>query len=106
MAASSDLTLVYERIDKTNELLSRLSAAVETNVALCKECRPKVLGNGKEGYDARLARLEEGQIERGRDRMATLETKLSVSRTFLMLAISAAGAAGALVGVIVQYFRG
>jgi hypothetical protein len=106
MVQAADLARIHERIDETHKLLSRLSAALETNIELCKQCRPKVLGNGKEGFETRLARLEEGQIERGEARMTSLETKFAVSKTFLALTISAAGAVGSVAAAIIRYITG
>jgi hypothetical protein len=106
MAQAADLARIHERIDETHQLLSRLSAVIETNVELCKQCRPKVLGNGKEGFETRLARLEEVQIYRGETRLTTLETKFAVSKTFLALTISAAGAVGSIAAAIIRYLAG
>ena len=106
MSQAADLARIHERIDETHRLLSRLSAALETNIELCKQCRPKVLGNGKEGFETRLARLEEVQIERGEARMTSLETKFAISKTFLAFTISAAGAVGSIAGAVVKYLVG
>ena len=106
MSQTADLARIHERIDEIHQLLSRLSAAIETNVELCKQCRPKVLGNGREGFETRLARLEEVQIYRGEARLTSLETKFAVSKTFLAITISAAGAVGSIAAAIVKYFTG
>ena len=102
-----DLTRIYERIDVLNESVNRLSSLVHVNVELCKECRPKVLGNGNtEGLQTRMARIEENQIEDGKSRMATVEATFVVSKGFLGVVLSVAGILGGLFASVVQYFKG
>jgi hypothetical protein len=79
----SELDRIHQRLDELMQSFGSLKSTVESNIALCSTCRPKVLGNGKEGFDARLARLEEAR---------------AVSKTFLLAMVSLAGAAGAIAG--------
>ena len=114
---STEAARIHKRIDEQTEAFHQLRTVVETNVALCQGCRTKVLGNGKEGIDERLARIEERAIAdgarrmaavedtiipNGRDRVKTLETTLGVSKWWLMMAISGAGAVGAVVSAIIR----
>jgi hypothetical protein len=106
MPTPDQLTRIHERLDETLEKLSRLTSAVETNNELCKQCRPKVLGNGREGFDTRLARVEEAMIPKGSERLTMLETQYTMSKTFLAMTITGAGAVGSIVSAIVRYFAG
>jgi hypothetical protein len=81
MMASSDLDRVHQRLDEIRTFVGRMQAALDVNIALCKECRPKVMGNGQESLDNRLTRLEEAR---------------AVSKTFLLGMVSVAGAVGSL----------
>ena len=114
---NTEAARIHKRIDEQTEAFHQLRTVVETNVALCQGCRTKVMGNGKEGIDERLARIEERAISdgarrmaavedtiipNGRDRVKTLETTLGVSKWWLMMAISGAGALGAVVSAIIR----
>lgn len=65
---------ISELKDELKGAIAELTAEVRASNELCRVCRPKVLGNGKEGFDTRLARIEEGQIDRGESRLIKLET--------------------------------
>jgi hypothetical protein len=54
----SDLHRVHERIDALVMEVGKLTTAVEVSVALCDQCRPKVLGNGLRGLPERVTDLE------------------------------------------------
>jgi hypothetical protein len=54
----SELHRIHERIDEGNRNLAALTVAVRENMALCTPCRLKVMGNGKDGLDIRVDRLE------------------------------------------------
>ena len=81
MMASSDLDRVHERLDEICAFVGRMQAVLDVNIALCKDCRPKVMGNGQQSLDNRLTRLEEaravsktflvGNGQRGRRRRIT-----------------------------------
>ena len=56
---------IHGRLDKQDEKLDRIVEAVTTQVAICAPTRAKlsavcetVHGNGREGHEGRLARLE------------------------------------------------
>ena len=99
----ADLKRIHERIDETNTWLSRISTAIDTNVELCRQCRPKVMGNGKEGLDSRLVRIEQGHIHDGETRITRLETSVLMTKMFITISISLAGAVGAIAGAVVRY---
>lgn len=82
---SSEMDRVHQRLDELMTSFGSLKSSVDSNIMFCATCRPKVLGNGKEGYDARLARLEEAR---------------SVSKTFILAMVSIAGAVGAITGAL------
>lgn len=48
-----------DKIDDMRDGVSNLVTEVRTSNELCKLCRPTVLGNGKDGVDKRLDRLEQ-----------------------------------------------
>jgi hypothetical protein len=104
--SSPELSRIHERIDETNQLINRIAVAAETNVELCKQCRPKVMGNGKEGLEARLARVEENQIADGKARSSKVENTFIVSKTWLTVILSVSGVVasgvGAAVAVVVK----
>jgi hypothetical protein len=84
---SSDLDRVHERLDEICAFVGKMQVALDVNIALCKDCRPKVMGNGRESLDNRLTRLEEAR---------------AVSKTFLLAMVSVAGAAGSLAAAILK----
>ena len=116
IAAADQLafTRVHQRIDETNNhlsdirsTLSELTAAVERSLGLCEVCRPKVLGNGKQdGYDTKIARLEENQIPSGITRMQALETTLVVSKWWMGLIGTVGGALGGIIVAIIRHYSG
>lgn len=99
--AGSEIARVHERLDEAIKAIGDLTTTVQTNIELCKQCRPKVLGNGKEGFDARLARIETSQIKNGDARLTAVETKLAMGWKGVTLLFSGASAAGALAGAVV-----
>jgi hypothetical protein len=82
--SQDDITRIHERLDEIIQNQAKLQTAVDVNVALCQQCRPKVMGNGKDGYDTRIARLE-----------ATKET----SSWFIGKIIAVAGVVATVAGV-------
>ncbi len=82
-----DLDRVHQRLDEICMCLSRMQAALDVNIALCKDCRPKVMGNGRQSLDSRLARLEEAR---------------AVSKTFVLGMVSLAGAVGSLATAVLR----
>ena len=108
-----DIVRIHQRIDAvgvkqdaTNAALSELTAAVRENLALCTLCRPKVMGNGHDPMDTRLARVEDAQIWDGEKRLTALESTLTVSRWWIGTLIATAGAAGGIASAIVRYCTG
>jgi hypothetical protein len=85
--ATSDPDRVYQRLDDICSSIAGMQASLEVNIALCKDCRPKVMGNGQQSLDSRLARLEEAR---------------AVSKTFLLAMVSVAGAAGSLASAVLK----
>jgi hypothetical protein len=79
--SNTELQCVHKRLDEIHAVLAGIRADVRVNAALCADCRPKVLGNGKESLDRRITRLEEAR---------------AVSKTFLLGMVSVAGAVGSL----------
>lgn len=49
---------LHERIDDLQSALAKLNTQVSTWVALCKECRRVVAGNGRSSLDKRVSMLE------------------------------------------------
>ena len=84
MVNQTDIARLHQRIDETKDVLSghiqgvrdsmatelqgvkdamaELGAVVRESVSLCNRCRPKVLGNGKDGFDIRVDRLEQWKV--------------------------------------------
>ena len=102
MVSADDLRRIHERIDHVNSTLSDLNANVRENVALCKQCRPKVLGNGGEGYDSRLVRLEENVIVDGEKRLTTIEATGIATKRFVGSIIAATGALAAILSAALR----
>jgi hypothetical protein len=55
-------TALTEKIGDVEKGVSSLTQVVTENIALCKQCRPKVMGNGQPSYDVRIDRLEQWKI--------------------------------------------
>jgi septation ring formation regulator EzrA len=107
-ATTADIERVHQRIDAVDEHLddlkesvADLTAKVKTNIALCEDCRPKVMGNG----DSLPTKV------------SVLETKLKTindtrkeekaTRWKLVAAVFAgASAVGGMASCVVAYFRG
>jgi len=87
--SSTDLECVHQRLDEINAVLAEIRSDVRVNTALCADCRPKVLGNGKESLDHRITRLEEAR---------------AVSKTFILGMVSVAGAVGSLGAAMLRLF--
>jgi hypothetical protein len=105
----ADVQRIHERIDHLAEVIGELSGSVQQSVALCAICRPKVLGNGLEGYDARLARVETSQIRDGEKRLTNLETTKASVAWFTGRALTAAGivaTVASLVSGLLTHFLG
>ena len=88
-ALNQELDRVHKRLDDITEVLSEIRTDVKVSTVLCADCRPKVMGNGKDGLDKRVTRLEEARV---------------VSKTFILGMISAAGAVGAITGGLLKIF--
>lgn len=56
--ANSDRPATAGDINRLHDRLDELVREVSANVALCAQCRPKVMGNGKPSYGERLTALE------------------------------------------------
>lgn len=85
--ASAGLERVHERLDEITASISKIQSALDVNIALCKDCRPRVMGNGKESLDIRIARLEEAR---------------AVSKSFIVTMVSLAGVAGSLASLVLK----
>jgi hypothetical protein len=84
---NAELDCVHQRLNEIHVVLAEIRSDVKVNTALCADCRPKVMGNGKESLDHRITRLEEAR---------------AISKTFILGMVSAAGAIGSIAGAMLR----
>jgi len=95
---AADIRTLHQRVDElgkeTREGLGSIERSIRglaetlaANIALCNECRPKVMGNGQEGHEARIARLE---------------TTVGMSKWFIGVVAAIGGFVATIVGAIVD----
>jgi hypothetical protein len=101
-----DIEILHEQIGEVKKILADLTAEVRTSNAMCQLCRPRVLGNGREGYDARIIRLEAGQIENGESRISKLEECKTASGWWITKILAGCAIIATIVSVAMRYFVG
>ena len=95
--ADHDIEIVHERLTELTKILADLAGEVRESNGLCKFCRPKVLGNGTEGFDARLARVETIIIKNGEHRVTVLEATDVASAWWLTKMLAACAIIASLI---------
>ena len=104
-----DIEVLHGRIDRLTSAVGELTSEVRESNALCKVCRPRVLGNGGESFDTRLARVEESQIPNGDNRLSSLEITGTVSAWWatklLTLVAVVSTAAGTIASLVMQWMN-
>lgn len=82
-----DTEVLHGRISELKDAVSDLTVEVRANIALCQQCRPKVIGNGHPSFEARLATVETRQYVTGLllTRLVAIAAAVSSSITAVVL---------------------